>query len=335
MPHDPSDRQSSDAGRPADLERGKADLQALIDALRGRSPVSRVDATRLWADGQIERIRTVHDDEPTSRERFDAHQLNLAYDAGYRAGLQKARDEQKERDHLLAGNRLGPPQAVRDAELSAVQQVIDEYAAALHEWEDWSNELAALIPDGDESRYSDPEAAQEAIIEDCLRVYQHDSAVVRGYVDAHHRELHERIEAEGPKELPDDVVRQAKVDALVTARHLVSQHLVTGEKWRYDRVLWAFGIMLGEIPEDTPAPVSPEEQVDDLLETAGLVVQARESTDAGDEQRRADIDARVKAHMARLDGTERAAVAVLTGLTVEEIDDLGGVPRDPGHDHRA
>lgn len=39
------------------------------------------------------------------------------------------------------------------------------------EWADWSDRLAELIPEGDESRLSNPEAAQESIIEDCLRAY--------------------------------------------------------------------------------------------------------------------------------------------------------------------
>lgn len=39
------------------------------------------------------------------------------------------------------------------------------------EWEDWSNDLAGLILEGDEAKYSNPEGAQEGIIEDCLRAY--------------------------------------------------------------------------------------------------------------------------------------------------------------------
>lgn len=39
------------------------------------------------------------------------------------------------------------------------------------EWEDWSNTLASLIPDGHEGEYSNPEGAQEGIVEDCLRTY--------------------------------------------------------------------------------------------------------------------------------------------------------------------
>ncbi|GEP38849.1 hypothetical protein NPS01_25120 [Nocardioides psychrotolerans] len=38
-------------------------------------------------------------------------------------------------------------------------------------WEDWSSELAGLIPEGDESKYSNPEGAQEQIVLDVLKAY--------------------------------------------------------------------------------------------------------------------------------------------------------------------
>jgi hypothetical protein len=39
------------------------------------------------------------------------------------------------------------------------------------EWADWSDRLAELIPEDDAATYSNPEGAQESIIEDCLRAY--------------------------------------------------------------------------------------------------------------------------------------------------------------------
>lgn len=48
---------------------------------------------------------------------------------------------------------------------------------------------------------------------------------------------------------------KAMLDALRDARGLITQHLSTAERWRYDRVCWAFAIMLGEIPEDSPEPM--------------------------------------------------------------------------------
>jgi hypothetical protein len=50
-------------------------------------------------------------------------------------------------------------------------------------------------------------------------------------------------------------VMAGKIEVLTEARKVISQHLATAEQWRYDRVMWAFAIMLGEIPEDTPDPV--------------------------------------------------------------------------------
>jgi hypothetical protein len=39
------------------------------------------------------------------------------------------------------------------------------------EWAEWSNELASLIPEGDESKYSNPEGAQEAILYDVFQAW--------------------------------------------------------------------------------------------------------------------------------------------------------------------
>lgn len=47
---------------------------------------------------------------------------------------------------------------------------------------------------------------------------------------------------------------EAKIESLREARRVITQYLASAEKWRYDRVCWAFAIMLGEIPEDTPCP---------------------------------------------------------------------------------
>lgn len=54
-------------------------------------------------------------------------------------------------------------------------------------------------------------------------------------------------------------------NALNHARQVISQYLATAEKWRYDRVLWAFAIMLGEIPEDSPEPRSPADDEMDRM----------------------------------------------------------------------
>lgn len=54
-------------------------------------------------------------------------------------------------------------------------------------------------------------------------------------------------------------------DALNHARQVISGYVATAEKWRYDRVLWAFAIMLGEIPEDSPEPRSPADDEMDRM----------------------------------------------------------------------
>ena len=52
---------------------------------------------------------------------------------------------------------------------------------------------------------------------------------------------------------------EAKREALREARAQATWPLATAEQWRYDRILWIFDVMLGEIPEDSLAPPSPGE----------------------------------------------------------------------------
>ena len=52
---------------------------------------------------------------------------------------------------------------------------------------------------------------------------------------------------------------EAKREALREARAQATWPLATAEQWRYDRMLWIFDVMLGEIPEDSLAPPSPSE----------------------------------------------------------------------------
>lgn len=52
-------------------------------------------------------------------------------------------------------------------------------------------------------------------------------------------------------------------DALLQeARYHATWPVATAEKWRYDRMLWVFGVMLGEVPADSLAP-SEEEHPDE------------------------------------------------------------------------
>lgn len=70
-----------------------------------------------------------------------------------------------------------------------------------------------------------------------------------------------------------EIQAQAKTEALTEARKVISQYLATAESWRHARVMWAFAIMLGEIPEDTPEPESP---ADERL-TAATVIEPRDA----------------------------------------------------------
>jgi hypothetical protein len=51
-----------------------------------------------------------------------------------------------------------------------------------------------------------------------------------------------------------EVAAAERARGIEHARRVITGYLATAEKWRYDRVVWAFAIMLGEIPEDTPEP---------------------------------------------------------------------------------
>ena len=42
---------------------------------------------------------------------------------------------------------------------------------------------------------------------------------------------------------------------------------------------------------------------------------------------RDEINAGVKAALGKLNGTDAAAIAMMTGLSAEELDDLGGLPK--------
>jgi len=80
-------------------------------------------------------------------------------------------DLQTERDHAHIA-AFDPATAL--ALLDALEQAQGDRPSGFwsqREWEDWSNDLALLIPEDDAAEYSNPEGAQEGIIEDCLRAY--------------------------------------------------------------------------------------------------------------------------------------------------------------------
>lgn len=56
-------------------------------------------------------------------------------------------------------------------------------------FQEWSNELAGIVDDGDESTYSNPEAAQEAILLDVFRAYKQERDQARAAIERV-RQLH-------------------------------------------------------------------------------------------------------------------------------------------------
>lgn len=93
--------------------------------------------------------------------------------------------------------------------------------------------------------------------EDCLDracvVHENPGGIRMAALEAEVRDLRAKVEAAGADRL------EAKREALREARAQATWPVATAEQWRYDRTLWIFAIMLGEIPEDTPAPPSPGE----------------------------------------------------------------------------
>lgn len=68
----------------------------------------------------------------------------------------------------------------------------------------------------------------------------------------------------------DATTLEAKRQMLRDARGVITQYLSTAAQWRYDRVCWAFAIMLGEIPEDSPEPLSPADEAEIARRAARL-----------------------------------------------------------------
>jgi predicted transcriptional regulator len=84
----------------------------------------------------------------------------------------------------------------------------------------------------------------------------------------------------------------------------------------------------------TTAPIKVDAATDELVSHAAhflsrskkdiVDVAVREYIDA----HRDEINAGVKAALGSLNGTDTAAVALMTGMTAAELEDLGGVPEN-------
>lgn len=81
------------------------------------------------------------------------------------------------------------------------------------------------------------------------------------------------------------------------------------------------------------APIKIDIETDELVSHAAHFM-SRSKKDVVDAAVREYIDAHldeindgVKAALGKLNGTDGAAVAMMTGLSAEELDDLGGLPK--------
>ncbi|QAY68652.1 hypothetical protein [Xylanimonas protaetiae] len=82
----------------------------------------------------------------------------------------------------------------------------------------------------------------------------------------------------------------------------------------------------------TTAPIKVDTETDELVSHAAHFL-SRSKKDIVDaavreyiDTHRDEINAGIKAALGRLNGTDETAVAVMTGLSEEELDDLGGMP---------
>ncbi len=81
------------------------------------------------------------------------------------------------------------------------------------------------------------------------------------------------------------------------------------------------------------APIKVDVETDELVSHAAHFM-SRSKKDIVDaavreyiDAHRDEIDAGVKVALGKLNGSDAAAVAMMTGLSAEELDDLGGLPK--------
>ena len=81
------------------------------------------------------------------------------------------------------------------------------------------------------------------------------------------------------------------------------------------------------------APIKVDTATDDLVSHAAHFM-SRSKKDIVDaavreyiDAHRAEINDGIKAALGQLNGTDAAAVSMMTGLSAEELDDLGGLPK--------
>lgn len=142
------------------------------------------------------------------------------WDADVFAAVVSERDELREQVAAMTRERdKWKRTAERRSTVAAAARCIaleDQLRVAAEEAEylrQWSNDLAALVPEGDEATYSDPEGAQESILRDVFTAYARERDTFRQALE----DVRAALTAEGPG--PEYRIGDA-LDALV--RHLGS-----------------------------------------------------------------------------------------------------------------
>ncbi|OQO89910.1 hypothetical protein B1813_18900 [Saccharomonospora piscinae] len=232
---DGTGRRAVDLDRAADIahaevERLTAERAALWHLLRKQTR-----QVRTWRRRAHEAIAEAVED--TGRHVQHCGQLRRELDRIARDGMQIMANLRAERDETRA-------------EVKRLRGTVNQLHAAQEAIvTEWRAVLDRALPPGTQG------AGQGLAADVALIASQRDEARaeadrLRGTVIQLRTEIERQREQRANK-------LEAKREAVREARRVISQYLVTAEKWRYDRVMWALAIMLGEIPEDTPEPPSP------------------------------------------------------------------------------
>ncbi|MFF0943707.1 CopG family ribbon-helix-helix protein [Kocuria sp. CPCC 205300] len=82
------------------------------------------------------------------------------------------------------------------------------------------------------------------------------------------------------------------------------------------------------------APVKVDQQTDQRLSQAAHFLGRSKKSIVDEavteyiENHRAEIDLKIREALATLDGSDASAISMLTGISPDEIDELGGMPED-------
>lgn len=156
---------------------------------------------------------------------------------------------------LSAADLMAVPQA-DDAMEQAIS--VGAEAVANHDWFEYTNRCVCGERPVDMGRHQ-MSAALDAVLD-------------AGLLVTPAREAESGRPALGAGGVPgrDEIVDEV----LQHARAVITQYVSTAEVWRYERVVRAFAIMLGEIPEDAPEIPSPSDPgYDEWLRVRGASIE--------------------------------------------------------------